>query len=73
MTTYAYQEMLSSIQQLSLDEKLQLLEDIVAMVRNEEKEQDLHNIMEFKGIAKDAWKDVDVEKYLEQERNSWDG
>ncbi len=73
MTTYTYQEMLSNIQQLSLDEKLQLLEDLVAMVRYGEKEQDLHNIMEFKGIAKDAWKDVDVEKYLEQERNSWDG
>ncbi len=73
MSTYAYQEMLSNIQQLSLDEKLQLLEDLVAMVRYGEKEQGLHNIMEFKGIAKDAWKDVDVEKYLEQERNSWDG
>lgn len=73
MTTYAYQEMLNSIQQLSLDEKLQLLEDLVAMVRYGEKEQGLHNIMEFKGIAKDAWKDVDVDKYIEQERNSWDG
>jgi hypothetical protein len=72
MTTYAYQEMLSHIQQLSLDDKLQLLEDLVAMVRYGEKEQNLHNIMEFKGIAKEAWEGVDMAKYIDEERNSWD-
>jgi len=28
--------------------------------------------MEFSGFAKELWKDVDVEKYIDEERNSWD-
>jgi hypothetical protein len=29
--------------------------------------------MEFKGFAKEIWQGVDVEKYIDEERNSWDG
>jgi hypothetical protein len=28
--------------------------------------------MEYAGFAKELWKGVDVEKYLNEERNSWD-
>ena len=31
-----------------------------------------HGIMEFKGIADGAWKDVDPQTYIAKERDSWD-
>jgi hypothetical protein len=29
--------------------------------------------MEFQGVAKKFWEGVDVEKFIDEERNSWDG
>jgi hypothetical protein len=28
--------------------------------------------MELEGLGKEIWQDVDVEKYIDEERNSWD-
>ena len=72
MSTDPYLDILNRIQQLSLDEQVQLLEDLRAIVQRNENEQKLHNIMEFKGMAGDAWENVEVEKYINNERNSWE-
>jgi hypothetical protein len=32
-----------------------------------------HRITEFKGLGKELWQGIDVEKYIDEERNSWDG
>ncbi len=77
MPTYAYREVLdevlNQVQRLTLDEQLQLLSDVAAMLRRQVKSRPKHNIMEFEGIAEELWKGVDVEKYIDEERNSWDG
>ena len=73
MSTYAYREVLNQVQHLTPDDQRRLLKDLEALVRRQDSEQPLHNIMEFKGFAKELWKGVDVEKYIEEERNSWDG
>jgi len=36
-----------------------------------EQPEQLHNVMEFKGVAKDLWSDVNVEEYIKEERASW--
>lgn len=71
MTTY--RQILEQIQHLAPDEQIQLLKHLEAVVRGREKSVPRHDIMEFKGIAKELWKDVDVQKYIEEERNSWGG
>ncbi|MBV9019290.1 MAG: hypothetical protein JO125_06890 [Chloroflexi bacterium] len=71
MSTYGYHQILDQIQHLALDEQRQLLKDLEAVIRRREEATPLHDIMEFKGMAKELWKDVDVQKYLEEERNSW--
>lgn len=73
MSTYTYQEILHRFQQLSSEEQLRLLKDLTAITRSDEKEQGLHDIKEFWGFAKESWKGVDIEKYINEERNSWDG
>jgi hypothetical protein len=79
MTTYAYSkvftDVLHRVEQLSPEEQERLVEELAKIIRqrtlgNSEKK---HNVMEFRGMAKDFWKGVDIKKFIEEERNSWDG
>lgn len=73
MSTYAYEEALNQVQRLTPDEQLQLLQDLAAIVRRQVIPRPKHRITEFKGLGKELWQSIDVEKYIEEERNSWDG
>jgi hypothetical protein len=73
MSTHAYEEVLNRAQRLTPDEQLRLLEDLEAMVRRGGVVRPKHRITEFRGLGKEIWQKIDVEKYIEQERNSWDG
>ncbi len=72
MSTHAYEEVLNRAQCLTPDEQLHLLEDLVAIIRRRVAQQPKHNVMEFRGMAKEFWKGVDVEKFIDEERNSWE-
>jgi hypothetical protein len=77
MSTYVYNEVLNDVinqvEHLSPDEQIQLLEDLGAFIRRRITQPSKHNVMEFRGMAKEYWKGVDVEKFINEERNSWDG
>jgi len=73
MSTYAYEELLDRAQQLTPDEQLRLLEDLAEIIRQRVAQQSKHNVMEFRGMAKEFWHGVDVEKFINEERDSWDG
>ena len=77
MSTYVYNEVLNDVlnqvEHLSPDEQIQLLEDLAAIIRRRVAQQSKHNVMEFRGMAKEYWKGVDVEKFINEERNSWGG
>ena len=72
MSTDAYREALSRAVLLTPEEQLQLLAEVATVLRHNVMTRPKHNIMEFSGFAKELWKDVDVEKYIDEERNSWD-
>ncbi len=73
MSTHAYEEVLSRAQSLTPDEQLRLLEDLAAIVRQRVTARPKHRVTEFRGIAKKFWEGVDVENFIDEERNSWDG
>ncbi len=73
MSTYIYEEILERIQLLTPDEQLRLLADIATMLREQVTAEPQHSIMELKGLGKEVWQGIDVEKYIDEERNSWDG
>ncbi|GHO53367.1 hypothetical protein [Ktedonobacter robiniae] len=74
MSTYAYHQILQQVQQLSPDEQLQLLADLANMVRHHQvTAKPQHSILELEGLGKEIWQGVDVEDYIRQERDSWDG
>ena len=77
MSTYAYREVLNEVlnqvQHLTFDDQLRLVEDLVANIRLQNTAPPKnHSVMEFRGIAKKLWEGVDVEKYIDEERNSWE-
>ncbi len=72
MSTEDYDEILEQVQLLTLDDQLRLLEDIASMLRQQFTTQPKHSIMELEGLGKEIWEGIDVEKYIEEERNSWD-
>jgi hypothetical protein len=69
----SYEEIRIQLHHLTLDEQFQLLEDLAKLIRSQVISHDRHSIMKFKGFAKEIWQGVDVEKYIDEERNSWDG
>lgn len=73
MLNYSYEEVLNHAQRLTPDEQLRLLEDLAAIVRRRVTARPKHRITEFKGLGKEIWQRIDVEKYIEEERNSWGG
>ncbi len=77
MSTYAYREVLNEVlnqvQHLTFDDQLRLVEDLVANIRLQNiAPSKNYSIMEFRGMAKQLWEGVDVEKYIDEERNSWE-
>ncbi len=75
MLQHRYEDVLNQVRLLSSEEQLQLLEDIAAMLRQRVKntQRPKHNVMELEGMAKKLWEGIDVEKFIDEERNSWDG
>jgi hypothetical protein len=73
MSTYPYHEVLKQAQHLSADEQFQLLEALVTMIRQQTVTKPLHSILELEGLGKEIWESIDVDRYLQQERDSWDG
>jgi hypothetical protein len=74
MSAHAYHNILSQIDQLTLEEQQQLLQDIANVVqRHQVTSKPQRSILEFEGLGKEIWEGIDVDRYIEEERNSWDG
>jgi hypothetical protein len=74
LTNPIYQELLVQARLLSLEDEARLVEELMADLRQRiEEGQQYHSIMELKGLGKELWQGIDVEKYIEEERSSWRG
>ena len=73
MSTYSYNEILSWIEALPHDDQLRLLEDLAAMIRQQDLLQPLHSFLELEGLGQEIWAGVDAQEYVNQERASWNG
>jgi len=71
MLTNTYIQIRQLLPYLTNEEREQLVEELKGMIEDNEKKMP-HSITEFRGVAKDFWKDIDVEKYINSERDSWD-
>jgi hypothetical protein len=65
-----YLRLIEQAQQLEPDEQLHLLEALAASLRQTLQPRSL---MQLRGLGKPLWENTDVESYLNQEREAWDG
>ena len=71
MSTDTYRQILIQVQQLTIDEQFQLMEDLLAMLRSQIVHKPLHSLLELEGLGEENWIGVDVRAYIDQERDSW--
>lgn len=72
MPELTYTEVFNQVRSLELHDQVRLLEELAAIVRYKVEAWPKHSILELKGLGKEIWQDIDVEKYIEEERNSWE-
>jgi hypothetical protein len=68
-----YQEIRLQIESLTLLEQMRLMEELTKIVNHRQPTEIKHSIMELEGLGKEIWQGIDAQKYVEQERQSWNG
>ncbi len=63
-----FNELLSQVEQMDSSAKLSLLEHIKSLLKKEPKKKNKISITQLNGLGKEIWKGVDIEKYVENER-----
>lgn len=66
-----YEEVLSQALLITPEEQAHLIEDLAAHLRQYLDDRPHHSITELRGLGKELWQGIDVEKYIEEERSSW--
>lgn len=67
------EELLAQARLLPVEDQLRLLGELIADLKEGMENIQPHSITELRGVGKELWQGIDVEKYIEEERSSWDG
>ena len=73
MPEVSYSHLISEIKTLKLSDQLRLLEEMAILIRKKAGESQPRSILELKGKGKNIWKGLNVQKYIDEERSSWNG
>lgn len=72
MAATTYQEVLILARQLDVSDRIRLLKALLASIGTEvNPEGTQRSILELKGLGREIWRDIDVDKYIQEERASW--
>lgn len=67
-----YNDYVKGVKELNPEQQLNLIEIISAQLKkNIAKKKAMHSIMELEGLGAKLWKDIDAQKYVNKERESW--
>ena len=71
MAATTYQEVLILARQLDVSDRIRLLKALLASIGTEvNPEGTQRSILELKGLGREIWRDIDVDKYIQEERAS---
>lgn len=73
MASPTYEEVLNSASQLTTDDQLKLLAELVTRMRENSQPRPKRSITELRGLGKEIWQGIDAQEYVNQERDSWGG
>jgi hypothetical protein len=71
MTTVSYNRVVSEIKELNMADQLRLLEEMAGLIRRRTTDDHSRSILELRGKGKQLWQRIDVQKYIDEERASW--
>jgi len=71
MVEARYEEVLEAAEKLSPSDRLRLASVLRDTVSSEPMERKLHSISELRGLGKEIWAGVDPDRYVDEERSSW--
>ena len=72
MSQVDLKKVIKSARQLEAEEQLQLISELTQSLRQTLKKPSRHKLMDLAGVGAQLWRNVDVDKYLNKERDSWD-
>ena len=58
------------LQSRAKSQRRSVAQEVILMIENDLKEKKKHAILELQGLGKEIWKDTDVERYLQTERDT---
>jgi hypothetical protein len=75
MALAMYHQVLNMARRLERAEQLKLLQALLGEIGSGvgADAAKKRSILELKGLGREVWQGVDVEKYIQEERASWDG
>lgn len=73
MQSTRHKKILEEVEKLNQTEQLRLLEQIAVLIRNKTTMKNRRSILEIQGMGKDVWRNIDAQKYVNKERDSWNG
>ena len=67
------ENILSQIRKLDYDSRLYIMKRLIKLLKrhNKKTKPTLHHLTELSSLGSEIWKDVDIDKYVQQERQ-WD-
>lgn len=72
-TAAQVERIISDIEILDYWQKIEILEQLVHSLKKSGTSQlsDSHSLLELQGLGKEIWKNVNVDEYIDNQRNSW--
>lgn len=65
-------QIVSEIERLDYNDKINILARIVNLLKREEKAQQTVSLTRLKGLGKNIWQKIDSNSYVTTERDSWE-
>ncbi len=69
----SYHEVLNQALNLTPDEQLRLVSELLADMRHRVIPKPQHSITELRGLGKEIWNGIDAQEYVDRERASGNG
>lgn len=67
----SWREVLATSQQLPLVDQLRLIAELSLRLRRMLGDTEPVDLLTLSGVGQEVWANVDVDRYLDQERDSW--
>lgn len=72
MSAVSLAEIIPLVEKLSPEDKLQLIEHIAHELQHKSQAPPRLSWKDARGLGKEIWEGVDVDKYIDELRNEWD-